>query len=87
MIVRTASHPGPVRPPAAGDKNPRDRTRGEQLLAEIEAFIRRNPRMTQNRFGREAVNNAQLVTRLREGVDPQEITERRVRKFIQDNGG
>jgi hypothetical protein len=87
MIRRNFAFPGPRMPPQASAKNPRERTRGEQLLAEIETFMRRNPHYSQGRFGREAVNNGELVRRLHEGLDPEEITQRRVRKFIADNGG
>lgn len=87
MLMRNFAFPGPTPPPLAGDKPPRDRTRGEQLLAEIEAFLRRNQRFTQSRFGREAVNNDLLVPRLQQGLDPEDRTCRRVRKFIAENGG
>lgn len=84
--MRNFAFPGSRQPPLAGDKNPRERTRGEQLLAEIEAFIRRHPHWSQHRFGREAVSNPRLVARLQEGLDPEEVTQRRVRKFIAENG-
>jgi hypothetical protein len=86
MLMRNFQHPGPRQPAQAGDKNPRQRTPGEQLLAEIEAFMRRNPRYTQNRVGREAVGNDALIRRLQEGLDPEEVTCRRVRRFIAENG-
>lgn len=86
MLTRNFAHPGPLQPAKASAKNPRERTRGEQLLAEIEAFMFRNPHYSQGRFGREAVHNADLVRRLQEGLAPEEVTCLRVRKFIAENG-
>lgn len=75
------------RPPArASDKPARERTIGEQLLAEIEAFMQRNPQVSANRFGREAVDNNKLVERLQQGLNPQPVTVRRVRQFIKGYG-
>lgn len=85
--MRNFTFPGPRQPALAGDKNPRERTRCEQLLAEIEAFMRRNPHYSQSRFGREAIGNPEFVNKLQQGCDPQEVTQRRVRKFIAEHGG
>lgn len=87
MLMRNFQFPGPVQPLRAEQINPRQRSAGEQLLAEIEAFLRRQPHYSQCRFGREAVNNKLLVQRLQEGLRPEEITQRRVRKFIAEFGG
>lgn len=87
MLTRNYQHPGPLQPFRAGAINPRERTKGEQLLAEIEAFLRGNRHFSQSRFGREACANCELVPRLQQGLDPSEIVQRRVRKFIAENGG
>lgn len=87
MLVRTAFFPGPTPPPLAGDKNPRERTAGEQLLAEIEAFVRYNPPMTFTRFGREAMNDKAFVRRLQEGLQPEPPRQERARKFMREYGG
>ncbi len=86
MLIRTAFFPGPKPPPLAGDKNPRERTVGEQLLAEIEACVRLNPPMTFTRFGREAMNNKEFVRRLQEGLQPERPTQERARKFMREYG-
>lgn len=87
MLIRTNSFPGTKPLAIAPAKPPRERTKGEQLLVEIESFMRRNPHWSQHRFGREALNNPNIVRKLQEGLDPEPITERRVRKFIAENGG
>lgn len=60
---------------------------GAALLAEIEAFIRRNPHFTQTRLGREAVRNSELVNRLHYGLNPQPVTINKVRNFIRQHDG
>ncbi|OYX62721.1 MAG: hypothetical protein B7Y88_13795 [Sphingomonadales bacterium 32-64-17] len=70
----------------ASSKPVRERTKGEQLLAEMEAFVRRNPPMTLSKLGREACDNSQLAPRLQNGLNPQDITCRRVRSWMEKNG-
>lgn len=82
MLIRNAYTPGPRQLPAEAIK-PIVRTRGEQLLAEIEGFLRRHPRMSRCAFGKQALRNPALIKRLEEGLDPQEITCARVRRFIE----
>jgi hypothetical protein len=82
MLIRTAAFPGTQPRPMASRKPARERAPGEQLLAEIEAFLRRQPRMTRAGFGRLAAGNPQLVDRLLQGQEPQRVTFDRVRAFI-----
>lgn len=53
----------------------------EQLLAEIERFLRVHE-MRETTFGREAVNDTAFVSRLRAGRDPKTSMVDRVRGYI-----
>jgi hypothetical protein len=54
----------------------------EQLLAEIEAFLR-NRRMAETTFGRVAVNDGKFVARLRLGGNMTLATVAKVRAYIK----
>lgn len=54
------------------------------LLSAIEAFIAANP-MGESYFGKKAVGNSELVTRLRDGRFVSPATEKKVRSFIRAN--
>lgn len=51
------------------------------IVAEIEAFCLARG-MKETRFGREALNDAHAVIRLREGVEPRAKKIRAIRHFI-----
>lgn len=55
-----------------------------ELLSEIEAFLARDDvKMTESTFGRLAVNDGKLVTRLRIGKDVTFGTAEKVRSFME----
>jgi hypothetical protein len=54
----------------------------DSLLAEIEAFCRRN-RIAESTFGRQAVNDGKLCVRLRNGKDVTLDTAAKIRDFIE----
>ena len=54
------------------------------LLAEIEAYCRR-ARMAESTFGRQAVNDGKLCTRLRDGKDVTLETAGKIRDFIRQH--
>ena len=55
----------------------------DQLLAEIEAFLRCR-RMNEHTFGRLAVNDGKFIARIRGGGGVTLRTASRVRKFMDD---
>lgn len=57
-------------------------TRGARLLAEIEGFLARHPRITRNRFGVLAVGCNKLARALEHGLRPRDDTCSKVRSFI-----
>lgn len=55
----------------------------QELLAEIETFVARDDvKMTESTFGRLAVNDGKLVSRLRENGDLTFKTADKIRSFI-----
>lgn len=57
----------------------------QELLSEIEAFIARDDvQMTDTTFGRFAVNDGKLVSRLRDGKSVTLATAEKVRAFITE---
>lgn len=90
VAIRHAYRLGGVPQPAPVDRLPPvpvERSEGERLLAEIEAFLRRNPRISRTRFGEEACANSVIIARLEGGLNPRPVTCERVRKYIRENGG
>lgn len=51
----------------------------DQLLAEIDAFLARNPAVSATRLGVESVNDTSLIHRLRAGKDCRMMTVVRIR--------
>ena len=83
VALRNAAWPGSRPSTTPVSKTKKERTPREQLLAEIAQFMRAHPQFTQSRFGREAVDNPLLVSRLEGGLNPRPVTLQRVRAFIQ----
>lgn len=57
----------------------------DSLLGEIEIFCRRAG-MAESTFGRQAVNDGKLCSRLRDGKDVTLETAHRIRRFIESHG-
>lgn len=51
------------------------------LVQEIDKFLKAT-NMAESTFGRKAINDGKLVTRLREGGQVLPTTEQRIREFI-----
>lgn len=59
-------------------------TKHHPILAEIEAYIL-DTGLSETYFGKKAVNNSELVSRLRSGGSVHFLTESKIREFIKNN--
>jgi hypothetical protein len=54
----------------------------DALLADIDAYLAKNPGISETTFGRKAVNDGKLVPRLRRGRRVWPETEQAIRGFM-----